>query len=114
MLHLRHYPEEPDGVVVLRKLHIIKDKDLDGNPVERTVTDAHFKIAVEGNEIVNLSLGAGITWDGTTQSLSLVLKNSDLSDITSSTDGDYQYYITLETGRIITLFAGRAYMERSL
>lgn len=114
MLHLRHYPEEPDGVVVLRKLHIIKDKDLDGNSVERTVTDAHFKIAVEGNEIVNLSLGDGITWDGATQSLSLVLKNSDLSDITSSTDGSYQYYITLETGRIITLFAGRAYMERSL
>ncbi|EQB12321.1 hypothetical protein RLDS_19425 [Sphingobium lactosutens DS20] len=100
--------------MVLRKLYIIKDKDLDGNPVERTVTDAHFKIAVEGNEIVNLSLGDGITWDGITQSLSLVLKNSDLSDITSSTDGDYQYYITLETGRIITLFAGRAYMERSL
>ena len=75
MLHLRHYPEEPDGVVVLRKLHVIKDKDLDGNPIERTVTDAHFKIAVDGNEIVNLSLGNGIErWPGLSEQGSATVK----------------------------------------
>ena len=114
MLHLRYYPEDDESGIVLRKVHVIQGKDIDGNPVDRTVTDAHFKIAVDGTEIVDLSLGQGVSWNDTTKTLTLSLTNGDLSEIIASADGEYQYYITIETGRIITLFSGRTYMERSL
>ena len=114
MLNLRYYPDEDDNGVVLRKVYVIQGKDIDGNPIDRTVTVAHFKIAIDGVEIVDLSLGNGLSWDDTTKALTLMLTNSELAEVVESTDGDYQLYITIETGRIITLFAGRAYLEIAL
>ena len=114
MLHLRYYPEDDESGIVFRKVHVIQGKDIDGNPIDRTVTDARFKIAVDGTEIVDLSLGQGVSWNDTTKTLTLTLTNGDLSEIIASVDGEYQYYITIETGRIITLFSGRTFMERSL
>ncbi|GFM27161.1 uncharacterized protein PY1_contig-01-22 [Novosphingobium sp. PY1] len=114
MLNLRYYPDEDASDIVFRKVYVIGGKDIDGNPIDRTVTDAHFKIAVDEAEIVDLTIGNGISWDDITKSLVLTLTNGDLSEISQSTDGLFQLYITIETGRIITLFSGRAYMERSL
>lgn len=114
MLHLRYYPNEDADSIVLRKVHVISGQDADGEPIERSVVDADFKIAVDGVQVVALSLGNGIVWNDTTKTLTLTLTNGDLSDIIASVDGDFQYYITIENGRIITLFAGRTFMERSL
>ncbi len=72
-----------------------------GSPVTQTATGASFRIESTKKEL-ELTLGAGLTWNNTTKYLTCQITNSQLAFIKNGTDYTFSLIVELYDGTTTT------------